>query len=86
MIQDRKIALDLAQRWGNKDDVQFLLACCREGKVTPEDRYKVMEFWDKKFKDAEGLFWEGKVTLDYIKDGYSRMRLLQRFFGGRIIE
>jgi len=86
MIQDRNLALDLAKRWGNKDDVNFLLSSSKEGKVSEEDKRKVLGFWDKKFKDAETLFWQGRVNLSFIKDNYSKMKLLQRYFGGRILE
>lgn len=86
MIQDRELALKLANKWGSKKDVNFLLACLKAGKISEEDKRKVLKFWDKKFRDAETLFWQGRVTLGFIKDDYSKAKLLQKHFGGRIIE
>ncbi len=85
MIENRELALDLAKRWGNPEDVRFLMKCFSENKIKPEDKKKVQVFWDKRFTDAETLFWQGRVTLAFIKDDYSKLKLLQKHFGGKIL-
>jgi len=85
MIEDRELALDLANRWGNPEDVRFLMKRCSQNKVKPEDKKKVQTYWDKKFADAETLFWQGRVNIGFIKDDYLKMKLLQKHFGGKII-
>jgi len=85
MIQDRKLAMDLAKKWGSPKDVSFLLELVRVGKIKEEDKRKVLKYWDKKFMDAETLFWQGRVNMSFIKCSYSKIKLLQRYFGGTII-
>jgi len=84
MIKNRQLALELAKLWGSPADMRFLnYSCHQRNEFSITEKRKVLDYWDKKFNDAKLLFSNKKINLDYIKDDYMALKLIDElYFGG----
>lgn len=82
MIKNRELALNLAKRWGNVKDIEFLRDKYKRLEIDGKDFEKVFMYWIERQKKAMEKFDRGEIAIGKeIKNWFMIEKILKKYFG-----